>query len=96
MKFNMMEVTIVKEETTAMVNAAIANLHEHYNADEFAAYQDGYEAGKKAGTFESLKEMKDLILQHIHELPTTLGYTEQIIDACIQAIVKESLAGDNK
>ena len=56
MKFNMMEVTIMKEETTAMVNAAIANLHEHYNADEFAAYQDGYEAGKKAGTFESLKD----------------------------------------
>lgn len=60
-----------------------------YSVDEFSAYQDGYRDGQKTGVNMGLMAIKDLLIENYHELPTTLGYTEQLIDLCIQTIMEK-------
>ena len=60
-----------------------------YNSEEFCAYQDGYHDGQKTGINIGMTRLKELLIQHYHELPTTLGYTEQLIDFCIQSVMEE-------
>ena len=60
-----------------------------YNSEEFCAYQDGYYDGQKSGINVGMARLKELLIQHYHELPTTLGYTEQLIDFCIQSVMEE-------
>ena len=60
-----------------------------YNSEEFCAYQDGYYDGQKSGINIGMTRLKELLIENYHELPTTLGYTEQLIDFCIQSVMEE-------
>lgn len=58
-----------------------------YNEEQFTAYQRGYKDGQKSGMLTGVTALREMLLNRYHELPTTLGYTEQIIDFCIDAIL---------
>lgn len=68
------------------IDEKMSKLNE-YNCDRFIEYQEGYYDGKKVGVRLGLNAIRPLLLKYYHELPTTLGYTEQLIDNCIQEVM---------
>ena len=69
------------------------NKLEGYSEDNYCAYKDGYFDGQTSGIHIGCMALRRMILEEIHLLPTTMGYTEELFDACSQSIIDDHYKG---
>lgn len=78
----------VKENELINIEQKMQELNK-YNSEEFCAYQDGYYDGQLSGVKIGMLALREILIEKYHELPTTLAYTEQLIDFGIDAVIKQ-------